>query len=154
MQQRRLWPWLALAFAAGVAVTIALERAYAGGGFLRDSVDQAFKPPYTPTKYLIWTTFALVFLALPFGIREMVAERRFVKQERAMRASRPADAVTEYVGPEGRGYLFDGPGGRTLLLEPVGGLTHPRTVELPPVPPAPPAPPEETAAAPLDPASP
>lgn len=127
-----------LSFAAGVATTIWLERTYAGGGFLKDTVDSAFREPYTPTKYLIWATFALVFLAVPFGIREMVAQRKFVKQERAMRAARPDDAVTEYVGPEGRGYLFDGPGGRTLLLEPAAGLGAVRTVELPPLPPLPP----------------
>lgn len=133
---------IALWFALVGVIPVAFHLAYNGGGFVKDAVDTAFRPPHSPTKYLMWGIFALVFLAVPFGLREMVTDRRYVRQERAMRAARPDDAVTEYVGPEGRGYLFDGPGGRTLLLEPEAGLGAPRVVELPPVPAEPEAQPE------------
>lgn len=128
----------ALGFAAGVGMTVWMERLYAADGFLKNTVDTAFRAPYTPTKYLLMLAMLLPFLALPFGIVEWRAERRYLRQERALRAARPGDAVTAYDGPEGRGVLFDGPSGRTLLLEPAGGWGEPRLVELPPVPPSPP----------------
>lgn len=134
----KLFLFTTLAFAAGIAITIFFERVYANGGFLRDSLDTALRPPITATKVLIVVTALLVFSALPLAIAEWRAEKRFVKLEREMRAARPADAVTVYEGPEGRGFLFDGPDGRTLLLEAQGGVGEPTVIELPPVPPAPP----------------
>ena len=130
----KLFLLTSLAFAAGIAITIAFERAYASDGFLKNTIDTATRPPITPTKILFVVSALLIFTAIPLAIAEWVAERRFVKLEREMRAARPADAVTVYEGPEGRGFLFDGPDGRTLLLEPAAGMGHPRTVDLPPVP--------------------
>ncbi|HET6403353.1 MAG TPA: hypothetical protein VFH78_01795 [Candidatus Thermoplasmatota archaeon] len=135
-----------LAFAAGIAITIAFERAYAADGFLKNSVDSAIRPPITPTKILFVVAALLVFTSVPFALAEWRAERRFVRMERELRAARPGDAVTAYEGPEGRGFLFDGPGGRTLLLEPTAGVGEPRVVELPPLPPEAAAPPAESAA--------
>lgn len=142
----KLFLYTTLAFAAGIALTILFERTYASDGFLRNSVDSAIRPPITPTKILFVVAALAVFTALPLAIAEWRAERRFVKLERAMRAERPGDAVTSYEGPDGRGYLFDGPNGRTLVLEPAGGVGEPRVVELPPLPPQPaePSPPSPT----------
>lgn len=123
-----------LGFASGIALTIAFERLYAADGFLKNSIDAALMPPITPTKILIVVTAAIVLTALPLAILEWRSERAYVKIERDMRAARPADAVTRYEGTEGRGYLFDGPDGRALLLEPAGGIGAPRVVALPPVP--------------------
>lgn len=130
----KLLLFTSLAFAAGVGVTVGLQAIYHDGGFLKDSVDLAFRPPITPTKVLIVITAALVFAMLPVGIAEWRSERAYVRAEQEMRAARPGDAVTRYEGPEGRGFLFDGPAGRTLLLEPAGGIGQPRTLELPPIP--------------------
>lgn len=136
---RRPWLIAALAFAAGVFVTILFERLYAGGGFLRDTIDTVTRPPITPTKVLFYAAALLVAIALPLAIGEWLGERRFLRMEREMRAARPEDAVTAHDGPEGRGFLFDGPSARTLLLEPTGGLGRPRVVDLP----AAPSPPTE-----------
>lgn len=130
----KLFLFTSLAFAAGVAITIAFERLYAANGFLRNSIDSAITPPITPTKILFVVAALLMLTSVPIALAEWAAERRFVRLEREMRAARPADAVTEYEGPEGRGYLFDGPAGRTLLLEPAAGVGEPRVVELPPIP--------------------
>lgn len=130
----KLFLYTSLAFAAGIALTVTFERLYAANGFLRNSVDSAIQPPITPTKMLFVVAAVLMFTSVPFAVAEWRAERRFVRLEREMRAARPADAVTEYRGPEGRGYLFDGPTGRTLLLEPTAGVGEPRVVELPAVP--------------------
>lgn len=135
--RRPTWIAAALGFAAGVLVTILVVRLYGAGGFLTDTVNTVTRPPITPTKILFYVSAALIALALPLAIGEWLAERRFVKAERALRAERPADDVTAYEGPEGRGFLFDGPQGRLLLLEPTGGIGRPTTIELPPVPPAP-----------------
>jgi hypothetical protein len=143
---RRPWLIAALAFAAGVFVTILFERVYARGGFLRDTIDTVTRPPITPTKVLFYVAALLVLVALPIAIGEWLGERRFLRLEREMRAARPADAVTVHEGPEGRGFLFDGPGGRTLLIEPAGGLGRPRVIEMPP-PPAPPLPEDAPVAA-------
>ena len=141
----RLSLFTSLAFAAGIAITIAFERLYAADGFLRNSVDSAIRPPITPTKILFVVAAIFVVTSIPLALAEWRSERRFLRVEREMRAARPADAVTHYEGPEGRGSLFDGPDGRTLLLEPRAGVGEPRVVELPPVPPEPvspePAPP-------------
>lgn len=136
---RRPWLIAAIAFAAGVFVTILLERVYARGGFLKDTIDSVTRPPITPTKVLFYVAALLILVAVPIAIAEWRSERRYVRMEREMRAARPADAVTRYEGPDGRGFLFDGPDGRTLLLEPQGGLGRPTVVELPPVPVEPPA---------------
>lgn len=130
----KLFLYTSLAFAAGIAVTIGFERLYAHGGFLRESLDTALKPPITATKVLIVITALVVFSALPLGIAEWRAERAFLRAERSMRSERPADVVARYEGPEGRGVLFDGPGGRSLLLEPSGGIGLPHVVGLPPTP--------------------
>lgn len=135
MGSRKLAIGLALGFAAGVAASVAVARLYGAGGFLRDSVDTLVRPPFSATKALFYVAALLILVALPLGVLEWRAERRFLRRERELRASRPADAVTRYEGPEGRGFLFDGPQGRTLLLEPAGGLGEPRLVELPPTPP-------------------
>lgn len=139
-QGTRLFLYTTLAFAAGIAVTIAFERAYAAEGFLRNSLDTVFRPPITPTKMLFAAAVILIATAVPLAVAEWIAERRFVRKEREMRAARPADAVTAYEGPEGRGFLFDGPDGRMLLLEPAAGIGRPRVVELPPAPAPPPDP--------------
>lgn len=133
-QNTKLFLFTSLAFAAGVALTITFERLYAAEGFLKNSVDSAFQPPITPTKVLFVVAALMMLAAIPLATAEWMAERRFVRAEREMRAARPADAVTHYEGPEGRGYLFDGPSGRALLLEPAAGVGEPRVVELPPVP--------------------
>ena len=130
----KLFLFTSLAFAAGVALTVTFERLYAANGFLRNTIDSAFQPPITPTKVLFVVAAVLMLSAVPLALAEWRAERRFVRMEREMRAARPADAVTQYEGPEGRGFLFDGPDGRTLLLEPAGGVGEPRVVELPSVP--------------------
>lgn len=135
---RRPWLIAAIAFAAGVFVTILLERVYARGGFLKDTIDSVTRPPITPTKILFYVAAVLILVALPLAIAEGWSERRYLRLEREMRATRPADAVTRYEGPDGRGFLFDGPQGRTLLLEPSGGIGAPTVVELPPVPAEPP----------------
>ena len=124
-----------LAFAAGIAITILFERIYAADGFLKNSVDSAIRPPITPTKILFVVAAIFVVASIPFALAEWRSERRFLRMEREMRAARPGDAITRYEGPEGRGYLFDGSSGRTLLLEPPAGVGEPRVVELPPVPP-------------------
>lgn len=147
----KLFLTASLAFAAGVAITIAFERAYAAHGFLRNSIDSAIQPPITPTKVLFVVAALFVFSAIPLAIAEWLAERRFVRMEREMRAARPADAVTAYDGPEGRGFLFDGPGGRTLLLEATAGVGEPRVVDMP-APPEPSPTPDAPAAPPTPPA--
>lgn len=131
---RRNWVVGALGFAAGVFVTILLERVYARGGFLKDTLDSVTRPPITPTKILFYVAALLILVALPLAIAEWASERRYVRAEREMRAARPAAAVTRYEGPDGRGFLFDGPEGRALLLEPRGGIGAPTVVDLPPVP--------------------
>jgi hypothetical protein len=129
---RRLWIVAILSFAAGVLVTILLQREYASGGFLTDTVNTVTRPPMTATKILFYVAAALIAATFPLALGEGVAERRFKRRERELRAARPADTVTPYAGPEGRGVLVEGPGGRTLLLEALGGFGHPRLVELPP----------------------
>ena len=133
MSSRKLWVGIALGFVAGVAVTTILVREYGSGGFLTDTVNTVTRPPFTATKLLFYLCALLVAVALPIGLLEWRAERRFLRLEREMRAARPADAVTAYDGPEGRGFVFDGPSGRTLLLEGEGGVGAPRVVDLPPV---------------------
>jgi len=130
----KLFLGTSLGFSAGVALTILFERLYAAEGFLRNSIDSAIAPPITPTKILALTAAILTFAALPIGILEWRSERQFARAERDLRTLRPADAVTRYAGPEGRGVLFDGPDGRLLLLEGTGGFGEPRRIELPPVP--------------------
>jgi hypothetical protein len=120
------------AFAAGVGATLWLQHLYHAGGFFRDSWDAATRPPIGATKILIVITILVVFTALPIGIVEWRSERAFHRAQRELRMTRPADEVSRYDGPEGRGFLFAGPERRLLLLEPVGGMGEPRIVELPP----------------------
>lgn len=145
----KLFLGTSLGFSAGVGVTIALQRIYRAGGFLKDSLDIAFGDPTTPTKVLILVAAGITLVALPFGILEWRSDRRFLRVEREMRVARPFDQVSRYEGPEGRGFLFEGAEARTLLIEPTGGIGEPRVVELPLVPPS--APSVEPASEPSDP---
>lgn len=136
----KLFVFTSLAFAAGIAVTLGLQRVYDAGGFLKDSLDHAFDPPHTPTKTLFMVAATAIFLALPIAIAEWASTSRFRRRERELRETRPADDVNPYEGPEGRGLLFDGPDGRLLLAEPRGGIGAPVEIPMPPLPPPEPAP--------------
>lgn len=125
---------IALGFALGVLASALVVRAYGAGGFVANSWDTFFKPPMSATKVLGAIAAGLVFLALPFGIAEWRAERRFRAEERRLRDERPGAEVRDYEGDEGRGLLFADPAGRVLLLRPTGGMGAPRRVELAPEP--------------------
>lgn len=73
---------------------------------------------------------------VPVALMETRALRAFARLEAQLRADRPGDAVTPYVGEEGEGVAFDGPAGRTLLLRPERGVGAPRVLAFPPSEPA------------------
>lgn len=61
---------------------------------------------------------------------ERRTERRFAHLEAQLRATRPDHVAGPYVGAEGRGVAFDGPGGRIVLLWPPGHVGEPRIMHL------------------------
>lgn len=126
----RWWLGAGLAFAAGIALTIGYQKAYASDGFVKNSVDSFIHPPWSATKILAIVAAALMAPAFALGLAEWRAERAFRRAERELRAVRPLAEVVEYEGPEGNGLLFAGADGRALLLRPTAGLADPRVVEL------------------------
>lgn len=132
---------LAFAIVAGAAafdaLAFAFQWAYAAGGLFRSHWDTLTSPPLTATKVLMIAAAVLALLGLPVALAEWRSDRRFRRRAETLRRERPLDARLPYEGPEGEGYLFEGPHGSVLLLRPRGGLGAPRLVERAPA--APPA---------------
>lgn len=79
-------------------------------------------------RLLVWVGIGAAVLATLLGgvaVAERRAQARFAREAEALRAARPDDVVTPYVGPEGEGLRFEGPGGGGLLLRPEGGVGAP-----------------------------
>lgn len=129
-----------------IAVAVVVAAFLLAGGFALVPPHGLFREPHSPTKALALAAVALTALAAPLAFAEATADRRFLKEERRLRAARAWGAVAPYDGPDGSGLVFEAPDARVLLLRPEGGLGLPVVVEAPlpaPQPPEPEAPPAD-----------